>query len=109
MDQSTVDGFFTLVAVILAAVTFFGTIIRLAMMGGSVTKRIVIGLAFFGIWAAAQMGAFLLVFTLAYCENCSGKPVTSHDLLMYLILVAPSCVAFILFLIFLFVKHKKIS
>ncbi|MEO8008596.1 MAG: hypothetical protein ABI728_08770 [Betaproteobacteria bacterium] len=109
MDQNTVDGFFTLVAVILTGITFFGTIIRLAKMAGSITKKIIIGLAFFGTWAAAQMGAFLLVFKLTYCENCSGRPITSHDLLMYLILIAPSCLAFLLFLISFFVKYEEAS
>jgi hypothetical protein len=96
MDPSIVDGFFTLAGVAVTVYTFFGTIVRLANLAASLTRKIVLGVALFGIWAAAQMGAFLLVLVLSYCENCSAKPVLLRDVLMYLILLSPSCVAFII-------------
>ena len=79
-----------LVCAILCAFTFAAY--RIVMAQCSAWAKVGLALALFGGWTVLEFLSILLTFFYGYCENCAGKPFETRDVLILLIVVAPTVV-----------------
>jgi len=95
ISQAVLDRLSAIIWIALSMYTCIGTISRLWNMQSRVLTKFFVGIAFFGSWVLLQVYVVVWVSLANYCESCSEKPLTLHDIWMYLIMISPSFLALI--------------
>ena len=106
MGTNLVGGIFVLW--VLVTIAAFSAVFRLiACRPGSIARKIALSLGLVTVWVLLQWASLVLSFFLGYCENCSEKPISLNDVLVMLILIAPTMALVVLFFSARTVAHGK--